>query len=307
MNIFLKKTILKLISFFSLSMLVLILAVIVKNNFPFILDKYKKEFVLKKNIEIAIFGDSEIHGAIDSKIIQKILKKQTNNLAIGGQTIFMNILKIRDILKFNPNALIIIDYGSNDVSYRGDMTRDEGDLFQESGYRFAISNNFQFMKIDELYFFIKNFPFITIQSIFKGVFSYNYILHSGIDINLKSNISEQITNLDVLISRKDSIFNCKHIIKENFPFLKLKNLFKNHPSSKFILVNPPEFKLNKKIYKEDSLKWKKNIKEFKKHKNVRILNFKNFKMDLEDFEDFSHLTLKGMNKFSLELAKNLNR
>ena len=41
-------------------------------------------------------------------------------------------------------------------------------------------------------------------------------------------------------------------------------------------------------------------------KNVRILNFKNFNMDHEDFEDFSHLTVKGMNKFSLELAKSLN-
>ena len=306
MNIFFRNFFLKLLSFISSVILVLIFSVVLKTNFPFIIDKYKKELVFKKNIEIAIFGDSEIHGALDSNIIQKALKKQTNNLAIGGQTIFMNILKIRDILKFNPNALIIIDYGSNDVSYRGDMIRDEGDLFEEIGYKFAISNNFQFMNIDELFFFIKNFPLVTIQSIMKGVFSYNHILHTGIDLNLKSNISEQIINIDDLISKKDSIFNSKHIINENFPFLKLKSLFKNHPSSNFILVNPPEFQLNKKVYKDDSLKWQKNVNEFKKFKNVKIFNFKDFKMNLEDFEDFSHLTKKGMQKFSLELTKNLN-
>ena len=302
MKAFLNRFFLKTL-FLSLFLLIFILiGTWIKSNTPFIIDKHKKEVVLKKNIEISIFGDSEMHGALDSKIIQKKLNRQTNNLALGGQTVFMNVLKARDIIKFNPKTTVIFDYGSNDVSYRGDMIRDEVDLFDEAAYRFGISNNFQFMKLDELYFFISNFPFITIQSIFSGVTGYNHVLHTGIDLNKSSKLDEVISNYDSTIITLDSLYKRNHIIEENYPFLKLFRLIKNHPQTQFILVNPPEYFMNKLVYKNDSLKWLNNIKEFKKLENVSVINLRNYDLEKSDFEDFSHLTISGNKKFSIKLS-----
>ena len=307
MNLFIFKILRRFFLIAVLSLSIIILAYLIKNNTPFIIDKYKNEIVLKKKIQIAIFGDSEIHGAVDSKILEKELNMQTNNMANGGQTVYMNVLKIRDLLKFNSNAVIIFDYGSNDVSYRGDMIRDEGNLFEAEAFKNAISNNFQFMSFGEIYFFLIHFPKETIQSIFKGVFQYNHILHTGVDLNLISNLNEAIANIKSSIKNKDSIIRANHVLEENFPFNKLNELIENHPKSTFIILNPPEYRLNKFVHKNDSIKWLKNTSILNKHKNTRILNFRDMSLDNEDFEDFSHLTNSGKNKFSKELSETLNK
>ncbi len=307
MRLFVFKIILRLVLFFSGSIILIFFGALFKNNIPFIIDKYKKEIIHKKDIKIVIFGDSEIHGAVDSKILQDHLNIQTNNLALGGQTVFINVLKIRDFLKYKSDPIIIFDYGSNDVSYRGDMTRDEGDLFESEGYKFAISNNFQFMNFEELWFFISKFPLITIQSFFKGIFQYNFILHSGVDLNNESKMDDYIKKLDLIVRSKNSIYNSKHLIKEDFSFSKLLELIYDNPSATFLILNPPEHKLNRMIYKKDSLKWLQNTSILKNFQNVRILNYKNFPLLDEDFENFSHLTISGKNKFSFELAKYLKQ
>ena len=297
MNLFIYKIFRRLFLITILSISIIILAYLIKNNTPFIIDKHKNEIVLKKNIQIAIFGDSEIHGAVDSKILEEELKIQTNNMANGGQTVYMNVLKIRDLLKFNSNAFIIFDYGSNDVSYRGDMIRDEGNLFDIEAFKNGISNNFQFMSFGEIYFFLIHFPKETLQSIFKGVFQYNHILHTGVDLNLRSNLNESIANFKSTIRNKDSVMNAFHVLEENFPFNKLNELIKNHPKSTFIILNPPEYRLNKFVYKNDSIKWLKNTRILSEYKNTRILSFRDMQLDNKDFEDFSHLTNSGKNKF----------
>ena len=303
MNIFLINIIKRLLLLSLLFIIIIFGSIFLKTNIPFIIDKHKKEIILKKKIQIAIFGDSEIHGALDSKILQNELNIQTNNFANGGQTVFMNVLKIRDFLKFNSDAIIIFDYGSDDVSYRGDLRLDEGNLFDPEAFKFSFSNYYQYMNFDEIYFFLFNFPIETIQSIFKGVLQYNYILHTGVDLNLKSNLLEAKNNIKSTIKLRDSLMLSKHLIEELFPFNKLNEIIVNNPETIFFILHPPEHELNKLIYKEDSLKWSNNTRILSVHKNTRILNYKNFKLDDEDFENFSHLTVLGKKKFSEELSK----
>ena len=305
MNIFFLKIINKSLILSLLFIIIISGVIIFKTNTPIILDKYKGEIILKKKIQIAIFGDSEIHGALDSKILQNKLNMQTNNFANGGQTVFTNVLKIRDFLKFNPNSIIIFDYGSNDVSYRGDMRRDEGNLFNPEAFKFSFSNYFQFMSFEEIYFFLINFPKETLQSIFKGTFQYNYFLHSGVDLNFNSKIDEAKVNIEKSIKSRDSLMNSKHIFDEYFPFNKLNETVINNPKTTFIILHPPEHQLNKLIFKSDSLKWLENTRILKENKNTIVLNYKDFKLDDEDFEDFSHLTISGKKKFSEELSKAL--
>ena len=100
--------------------------------------------------------------------------------------------------------------------------------------------------------------------------------------------------------------NAFHVLEENFPFNKLNELIKNHPKSTFIILNPPEYRLNKVVYKNDSIKWLKNTRILNEYKNTRILSFRDMQLDNTDFEDFSHLTKSGKNKFSKELSETLN-
>ena len=295
----LKKLLLKLFGFICL--IIITLGVFsLKKYFPYALNKYDRKIYALKNIDVGIYGHSHSKGGIDAAYLGKKSKQNIFNFSNAGTSLFYNIRLIENNLKFNPQQLVILEIGSNNLGYNG-MIRSliDGD-YNKNGfipYKHYLAVNYQFLTYKDLQLFFSLFPFKTMQSLIKGSFIFPN-LYTGIDIN-EPNLINSINTIDDLKASINQKWD-KHV-PINFEFDALKELILKYPETPFLLLRIPEHPLSLKVY--DNEKRFDSLKQvFSAIKNVEFKDYSYIVFDTIDYKDISHLSKYGMQKFSDTLA-----
>ena len=263
-------------------------------------DQYQKKTFKIKNLEVGVYGDSHIKGGVDTKILGKKNEVSITQFSSDGLPLFYTTRIVQNHLNQNPNLKCIIDLGTNNLNSSFYL---EGGKFSKVGYITHLSNNYHFLSFKELFSFFKNYPFLTLQSIIKGSYQTNSYFNSGVNLSHKMISKSDKKDFDNIKFKYDSIRKIDRKIELNFEIKKLIELVKKNPSSKFLILSPPEHPLYHKI-SNSSERLSTLLFELKKLKNVTTINGSHILESDSLFRDYSHLNNSGRVKFSNWLNNN---
>ena len=289
----------KLFGFIFLSIFVLSLSSL-KRYFPYAINKHEKKIYAIRNIDIGIYGHSHSKGGIDAFYLSKKTNKNIFNYSNAGTSLFYNIRLIENNLKFNPQHLVILEIGSNNLGYNGMIRSLVDSEFNTDGFspfKHYLAMNYQFLSIKDLKFFFFLSPFKTLQSLIKGSFIFPN-LYTGIDINEPS-LEKSIETIDDLKASINQEW--EKPVNINFEFDELRKLILKYPKTRFLLLRIPEHPLSLEVY-ENEIRFDSLKREFNAFKNVEFKDYTYMVFDKIDYKDISHLSKYGMRKFSDTLA-----
>lgn len=272
-----------------------------KKKFPYALNKSDRKIYSLKNIDVGIYGHSHSKGGIDASYLGKVTNQNVFNFSNAGTSLFYNIRLIENNLKFNPQQLVILEIGSNNLGYNGMIRSLIDSEYDQNGfipYKHYLAANYQFLKFKDLQLFFHLSPFNTLQSLIKGSFIFPN-LYSGIDIN-EPNLINSINKIDSLKSSINQKWD--KLVPVNFEFDALKELILKYPETPFLLLRIPEHPLSLKVY--DNEKRFDSLKQvYSAIENVEFKDYSYIIFDTIDYKDISHLSKYGMQKFSDTLAR----
>lgn len=256
-----------------------------------ILFKYVNPFVLDKNINILILGDSHTKYAFNDKILLN-----ASNFSENGDSYFYSYQKVKQIVKINPQIdTVLLSFSQHNIH----KCIEDRWLLNSSHMKSRLKLYLPLFGIDEYFFFTKNEPIELSLGLFNQVF-FPALLQKGKN---KFGGYEDLEH-DILI---DEIEKLKKEEKEEYDFFKESSIEKyylhkimDYCTSKnitLILVNPP---LHKSI--QD-----KQLELYKFYNNyfdsLIFYDFSRIEMEESYFGDVVHLSPSGATYFS-EWIKN---
>ena len=264
-------------------------------------DMYQSKLFKIKNLDVGIYGDSHLLNALDTKILSQDMDISITNFSRDALPLFYSIRLIQNHINKNPNIKFIIDLGTNNLEPSFAL---EGDKFSELDYANAMTNYYMYLNFNDLFSFLTKYPFLTIQSILKGSYQFDYFFNKGANLTVGSITEQQKKDYKTRKFKYDSIRQITRSLDAEFELNELRGLIKENPQTKFLIISPPEHPLYLKMSNKEN-KFKTIIKEFNAFENTSHINAKTLLNEDNLFDDYSHLNNDGRIKFTKWLSNHL--
>ena len=298
MSFFLKK----LIKFFFFYSIIITLLIVIlnqiKSNFPYVYNSQNNVIININKINVGFFGDSHLMGGVDTYSFSKQTNKTSFSFSKGGRPLYFTSILIEKMLRINPKMEVVVSFGSNNASYNGSFNYLQDDLFSETAFKDYASLYSHLFNLNDIKNFISINLLKTLQSMIKSLLlNYDFFVFDGIDYNTseyKKNYKKDIQVTKKKIKKSKTV---NHIINYDFEYKRLLEVIRKFPESKFIIIRTPETKKALKIYPQ--VYHNKLTNKLKNYSNVNYRDFSRLELNVvEDFNDLTHLSKKGMKKFT---------
>lgn len=288
-KLFLKKTGFFLLLFF--------LAVVVLDVVCNLVIKSKADFKLKSSPEYAVFGNSRPECAFNDSLIENF-----KNFSESGENYFFTRIKIREIIKQNPDiSTVFIEFGKTNIdknyttekilrkeniSYRNPIF---SPFLELNDYNFFFSNG-----IDAKRNMIQTFPISLRRKVVRiARMSFDYTEEMGGYLYLERNKTDSLVNAyeDIeteLLTEKDLCIDSIKYLREIIDFCKENN-------TKIYIIRCP-------IHNDYPYYASEEIVIDVLQKNyfdVTFLDFSKFPSTNREFGDVTHLNHIGATRFSV--------
>lgn len=252
---------------------------------------YMKNYNFKRlnNIEVGIFGHSQSQCALDEILLNSLSELNFENFSISGNALYYNVSLIQNMLDINPNMLVVIEIGSNNL----DENWSKESLFSESR-SITFFDFFYYTLLDEDSKFLVSNP-IT-NYLITGSFNFPMINFLG-SITQDSRMDEAYKNFENILQKPKRDFILPLGYYENFEIDRLIRLIKKNRQTNFLIIRVPEHELNKRIYPYHD-RYKTLMLKLKNESNVKIKDYIDFDLSEDSYRDFNHLSLKGREIFT---------
>ena len=264
-------------------------------------DLYQSKFYKIKTLDVGIYGDSHFLHALDTKILSENRDISLTNFSRDALPLFYTIRIIQNHINKNPNLKFIVDLGTNNLESSLAL---EGDKFSAADYTNAMTNYYMYLNFNDLFSFLKKYPFLTIQSIIKGSYQVDYFFNKGVNLSAGRLTEQQKKDYTTIKFKYDSIRKIKRSLNVEFELNELRGLIKDNPQTKFLIISPPEHPLYLKMRNKEN-RFKTIIKEFNSFENTSHINAKTLFIEDSLFTDYSHLNNDGRVKFTKWLSKHI--
>jgi len=252
-------------------------------------EKSTVSFELPSNKRVLVIGDSHTECAINDTVLTEAF-----NFSRAGTAYFYSYLKVREILKFNPQIkTVVLGYSYKTISKYKDS------WFTDRKYiKTFLPEHFFLLNFNDFYSLLKSNSYAVLISIPKVIFR-NI---DGIE-KLGKYLSRKENNLDKakkLYNSKDNKLNGEYSKYQTEYLLKINELVISK-NVDLVLLNAPMYVLNYSNIEKTI----KNYYLFAEQKlpKVKIINHSNFSIPDFGYRDLSHLNYRGAKLYSEYLRK----
>jgi len=276
--------------------LFLVILILSINIFTNSIIRKKSTFALQDEYKNVIFGHSHSECAYNDSLISN-----TINLSYSGESYFYTYLKLKNVLKDNPEIeTCIIEFTNNQI--RSDW--DER-IWKEDYLKHRFPKLSPFMSLNQhLILFSKNSigytesVSLSIRKSFSTIArnKYNYSKEIGGYLQLKG------TKIDSILEYTDKEPEQFGISKYNLVYLDSIIQYCNQTKRKLILIRSPQHQKNPDLSNE--IDFQKTYNE--RYSEVKFIDLNNYLVNDNDFYDLGHLNKKGSSKISKWLNDHLN-
>lgn len=249
-------------------------------------------FKITDSKNILILGDSHTRYAINDKIL-----KNTCNFSYKADSYFYTYVKLRHILKLNPQIdTVFISFSGHNIH----KENEEAWLFNDSHLHERLKNYLPMLNFEDIIFIAKSNPSELCSSLFGQILFPMYFFtkkerYGGYKDVYGSELKEELQKLKLKQNKGESTF--KEAEFEKLYLMKSINICKSYKKT-IILINPP---LHKSINQNQEVLYQFYEKYFS---DVLFYDFSKIKMEDEHFRDLVHLSPLGSTYLSEMIKEN---
>jgi hypothetical protein len=250
----------------------------------------KASFKLQKPVESIVLGNSHSESALNDSIITNF-----SNISQSGESYFYTYIKLKQIVKDNPEIQTIFLAFSNEVIDVGMNEWTWGDQF--IAYRFP--KFAPFMDLQQHYILASNNPRSYIENLSKSIkknsgkiFKNNYLFIND-HIGGYKNLNQSVEDL-AGTKENPTQTNKVKLSLTNLRFLDKIVNFCRERKIKLLFIRCPLHPNYKGYYNESELQHLLKTR----HSSIQFLDFAKFPLENTDYFDLEHLNFEGSKKFS---------